>query len=72
MDTHVKPYKIITKDGIKIGIFGLGIKLEGLVDKDMYKETVYHDPIGKAQDMSRILKEEESCDLVICLSHIRL
>ncbi|MGJ8550646.1 bifunctional metallophosphatase/5'-nucleotidase [Winogradskyella wichelsiae] len=70
MDTHVKPYKIIIKDGIKIGIFGLGIKLEGLVGKDMYKETVYHDPIGKAQDMSRLLKEEESCDLVICLSHL--
>ena len=70
MDTHVKPYKIIIKDGIKIGIFGLGIKLDGLVDKNMYKETVYHDPIEKAQDMSRILKEDEKCDLVICLSHI--
>ena len=36
----------------------------------MYKETVYHDPIEKAQDMSRVLKEDEKCDLVICLSHI--
>ena len=36
----------------------------------MYKETVYHNPIEVAQDMSRILKEEESCDLIICLSHI--
>ena len=70
MDTHVKPYKIFIKDGIKIGIFGLGVKLEGLVDKNMYKETVYHDPIGVAQDMSRVLKEEQKCDLVICLSHI--
>ncbi|WP_179007750.1 metallophosphatase [Winogradskyella forsetii] len=70
MDTHVKPYKIIIKDGIKIGIFGLGVKLEGLVDKNLYKETVYQDPIEKAQDMSRILKEEQGCDLVICLSHI--
>ena len=70
MDTHVKPYKIIIKDGIKIGIFGLGIKLDGLVDKNMYKETVYHDPVEKAQDMSRVLKEDEKCDLVICLSHI--
>ncbi|WP_178985734.1 bifunctional metallophosphatase/5'-nucleotidase [Winogradskyella helgolandensis] len=70
MDTHVKPYKIITKDGIKIGIFGLGIELDGLVNKGMYKETVYHNPIEIAQDMSRILKEEQSCDLVICLSHI--
>ena len=36
----------------------------------MYKETVYHNPIEIAQDMSRILKEEQACDLVICLSHI--
>ncbi|WP_299526091.1 bifunctional UDP-sugar hydrolase/5'-nucleotidase [Winogradskyella sp.] len=70
MDTHVKPYKVLVKDGVRIGIFGLGIQLEGLVDKKMYKETVYHNPIEIAQDMSRILKEEESCDLVICLSHI--
>ena len=70
MDTHVKPYKIIVKDGVKIGIFGLGIQLEGLVDKKMYKETIYHNPIEIAQDMSRILKEEQSCDIVICLSHI--
>jgi len=70
MDTHVKPYKIIIKDGIKIGIFGLGIQLDGLVNKEMYKETVYHNPIEIAQDMSRTLKEEQSCDLVICLSHL--
>jgi len=70
MDTHVKPYKIFTKDGIKIGIFGLGIQLNGLVDKNLYKETVYHDPIEVAKDMSRVLKNELSCDLVICLSHI--
>ena len=70
MDTHVKPYKIFTKDGIKIGIFGLGIELDGLVTKKMYKETKYLEPIEIAQDMSRILKEEQHCDLVICLSHL--
>ena len=66
----VKPYKIINKNGIKIGIFGLGVELEGLVDKKNYKETVYIDPVGISQDMARILKHEEKCDLVICLSHI--
>jgi len=70
MDTHVKPYKIIIKDGIKIGIFGLGVELKGLVDKNLYKETVYNNPIETAQDMSRILKEDENCDLIICLSHL--
>lgn len=66
----VKPYKIIIKDGIKIGIFGLGVQLDGLVDKKLYKETVYNNPIEVAQDMTRILKEEKRCDLVICLSHL--
>ncbi|MGX7666162.1 bifunctional metallophosphatase/5'-nucleotidase [Flavobacterium pedocola] len=66
----VKPYKIIFKDGIKIGIFGLGVELQGLVDKKLYKETVYNNPVEIATDMSRILKQQEKCDLVICLSHL--
>jgi len=66
----VKPYKIFEKDGIKIGIFGLGVELDGLVDKKLYKETVYNNPIEVAQDMSRILKHDKKCDLVICLSHL--
>ncbi len=70
MDTHVKPYKVFVKNGIRIGVFGLGIELNGLVDKRMYKETQYRDPVAVAQDMSRILNEEEHCDLVICLSHL--
>ena len=66
----VNPYKIFMKDGLKIGIFGLGVELAGLVDKKLYKETVYKNPIEIAQDMSRILKFNEKCDLVICLSHL--
>ena len=70
MNGHVKPYKIINKDGIKVGVFGLGVGLDGLVDKKNYKEIVYLDPVGVAQDMARILKQEKKCDLVICLSHL--
>ena len=70
MNGHVKPYKIINKDGIKVGVFGLGVGLDGLVDKKNYKETIYLDPVGVAQDMTRILKQEKKCDLVICLSHL--
>ncbi len=70
MDTHVKPYKIFNKEGVKIGVFGLGVELQGLVNKDAYKETKYLNPIEIAQDMSRILKTNEQCDLVICLSHL--
>ena len=70
LDSHVKPYKVFVKNEIKIGVFGLGIKLEGLVDPRMYKETVYNNPVEVAREMSRILNEEENCDLVICLSHL--
>jgi 5'-nucleotidase len=70
LDTFVKPYKIFKKGGVKIGVFGLGIELEGLVDRKLYKETKYNNPIEVAQDMSRILKEEMKCDIVICLSHL--
>ncbi len=66
----VKPYKTFIKDGIKIGVFGLGIELEGLVDKKLYKETKYNNPIEVATDITKTLKEKEKCDLIICLSHL--
>jgi 5'-nucleotidase len=70
LDTIVKPYKIFNINGIKIGVFGLGIDFEGLVDKKNYKETVYLNPIEISQEMTRILKQEQKCDLIICLSHL--
>ena len=66
----VKPYKTFIKDGIKIGVFGLGIELEGLVEKKLYKETKYNNPIEVATDITKTLKETEKCNLIICLSHL--
>ncbi|MCX2719374.1 bifunctional metallophosphatase/5'-nucleotidase [Lentiprolixibacter aurantiacus] len=66
----VKPYSTRVIDGIKIGVFGLGISLQGLVLQELYKETIYLNPVEIAQDMSRILREEEGCQLVIALSHL--
>ena len=70
MDTHAKKYKIFNKSDIKIGVFGLGIELEGLVTQKLFKETKYLDPIEISQEMTRILKEKEKCDLINCLSHL--
>ena len=70
LESKVSDYKIYNKSGIKIGVFGLGIELEGLVSKDLYKETKYLDPIDIANDTAKKLKETENCDLVICLSHL--
>ncbi len=70
MDGLTKPYKVYIKDNVRIGVFGLGIKLSGLVNKRMYKETIYLDPIEIAQDMTKTLRDQEHCDIVICLSHL--
>jgi len=70
LDDIVKPYKIFYRDGIKIGVFGLGIELKGLVNPLLFKETKYLDPVEITQDVTRELKEEQQCDLIICLSHL--
>ncbi len=66
----IKPYSVYTLDSLKVGVFGLGIELAGLVTPALYKETGYLDPLEIAQDISRVLKEDQKCDLVICLSHL--
>ena len=70
LDGQTIPYKIFNKNGIKVGIFGVGIQLEGLVGKKQYLETKYLNPVEMAQQYSDVLRNEKKCDLVICLSHI--
>ncbi len=70
LEGETKPYKIFNKNGIKVGIFGVGIQLEGLVGKKSYGETKYLDPVETAQHYADKLKKEKKCDLVICLSHL--
>lgn len=66
----VRPYQIIEKGPLRIGILGLGIELKGLVPKALTGETTYTDPIAAGNQVAKYLKEEELCDLVICLSHL--
>ncbi|MEO8149507.1 MAG: metallophosphatase [Bacteroidia bacterium] len=64
------PYKVFDRDGIRIGVFGIGIELAGLVDSRLFGKTVYLDPMVKAAEYAHHLKHNEKCDLVICLSHL--
>ena len=66
----VEKYKIYNKGGLKIGVFGLGIELKGLVNPLLFNETKYYDPVDIAKDMTTKLKFEKGCDLVICISHL--
>lgn len=66
----VKPYVVIKRKGVKIGIFGLSPKLEGLVMASTCAGVKYLDPIKTANDIADKLKNKEKCDVVICLSHL--
>lgn len=65
-------YKIFRRSGIKIGVYGLGIELQGLVSAKNAGDTVFNDPIAVAGEMESFLKNERKCDLVVCLSHLGL
>ena len=70
MEGKSKSFQIFKKDGVKIGVYGLGIELTGLVNPQQYGNTKYLDPLKKAQELERFLRFDQKCDLVICLSHL--
>ncbi|MGB5507735.1 metallophosphatase, partial [Robiginitalea sp.] len=53
LEGRVQPYEVFVRNGVRIGVFGLGIQLEGLVLKELYGETIYLNPVEIARDMSR-------------------
>ena len=69
LDGVVKPYTILKRKGVKIGVFGLCPELDGLVDHKNYEPVRYLDPVAVGREMVRTLKAKH-CDLIICLSHL--
>ncbi|PWL27731.1 MAG: metallophosphatase [Fluviicola sp. XM-24bin1] len=69
LDGLTEPYTIFKKGKYKVGVFGVGVELDGLVPDNKYGETQYLDPVEMATNYAAKLKEE-GCDLIICLSHL--
>ncbi len=65
-------WKIFKRSGIKVGVYGLGIEMKGLVAEKNYGNTIYNDPLKVALEMEKFLKEDQKCNLVVCLSHLGL
>lgn len=65
----VKPYVILERFGLKIGVFGLGARPEGLIQANKCEGVLYEDPIRVSNEVATLLKSK-GCDLVICLSHL--
>ncbi|WP_276091519.1 metallophosphatase [Pedobacter sp. JY14-1] len=64
------PYQVFRKGGMRIGVFGIGIELKGLVADVNFGATQYLDPLKTANKTADLLRNELDCDLVVCLSHL--
>jgi 5'-nucleotidase len=70
MEGKSRPYHIIKKGSLKIGLTGVGIEMKGLVPDNLAGNTKYLDPIQAANRWAEYLKKKEGCDMVVCLSHL--
>lgn len=66
----VRPYVVLERKGLRIGVFGLSPRLDGLVSKENYRGVTFIDPIEKAREVAGLLRNDERCDVVVCLSHL--
>ena len=70
IETLVKPYVVRDVAGVRVGLFGLGISPEGLITPANFKGITYHEPVQAARDVVKVLRETESCQLIVCMSHL--
>lgn len=66
----IKPYTIIKRNGVKIGVFGIDPEMDGLVIHKNYEGVKYLDPVSSAEKIASLLKNKLKCDVVICISHL--
>ena len=66
----VKPYITLKRNGVKIGVFALSPALKGLVFDGNCQGITYLDPAETAQKYINLLRKQEKCDVVICISHL--
>lgn len=66
----IHPSVILERNGLRIGVFGLGPQLEGVSASSNYVGVSYNDPLTVANRTASQLKKQQHCDVVICLSHL--
>jgi 5'-nucleotidase len=67
---QVKPWIIIKKGELKIGIMALNVDPKSLIIENNYKGLIYENPLEKAEEIATLLKKKKKCDVIICLSHL--
>lgn len=70
MEGICKPWIVIKRNGLKIGVFAVCPKLKGLVSDKNCVGVKYLDPAKVALETATMLKQQQKCDMVICISHL--
>lgn len=70
LEEYVKPYVVIEKAGMKIGVIGLLTDVRDVVDVHIAAQLHYQNPAEVTNRYAEYLKDEEGCSLVICLTHL--
>lgn len=70
LKNEIKPYVVLKRFGLKIGVLGVGVNPEGLIQKNKYEGMVFKPAISSVNFYAKILKDSKKCDLVVCLSHL--
>jgi 5'-nucleotidase len=70
LESKVKNHSVKVVGGVRVGLFGLGIRPEGLITEDNFKPVKYLDPVLTTRDMVKTLREQERCQMVLGMSHL--
>ncbi|MGB3798553.1 MAG: metallophosphatase [Lewinella sp.] len=70
LQDRTEPYRVFDRGGVRVGVFGLGIELAGLVPAKLFGSTQYQNPVDRGNETAAHLRTAEQCDLVVCLSHL--
>ena len=70
LDEQVSPYTIIRRNGLKVGVFGVVIQLDGLLATEHIMDTIHYiDAVEASREVVKELKKQQ-CDMIVCLSHL--
>lgn len=70
LESKVKTHVVKQVGGIRVGLFGLGIRPQGLITDENFAPLKYLDPVRMSRGAVKLLREQEKCQLVLCMSHL--
>ena len=67
---YVKPYVVLKRGGMRIGIFGMLTDITKVVEMTIADRLPKFDDVETADRWASYLKNEKKCDIVIALTHL--